>query len=331
MSSLDELRNQIKSALEQGTNVYTGIKVVKAVPATDVIKILKSGGLQGTSADEPQTVEELQGMTQAQINAVHPAFKNVIYASVLRSGAARDSNTPLDRFGNLTIVMKDSVLTRPNTTYTYYDTGDYLKAGMSNQIEFYKGELLTKSELIKAEQNSGFFNSEYMEVQIRSRVSLAEIEEIVFKTREPTTEERQLANRLGVPLVYKGIIFAGDIPAERAITPTQPIRPPAAVLPIPSVTSPLITPPQLPRFPDLPKTLPPINPPPALDPSDPMPPNRVPNFTEFKSFDAAEEWLKNGKDLEVNFPPTSFPPALENAANAGNSGIWHKGRRYTQF
>lgn len=69
----------------------------------------------------------------------------------------------------------------------------------------------------------------------------------------------------------------------------------------------------------------------GLEPSEPMPANRIPNFTEFKSFDAVEEWLRNGKDLEVNFSPKSFPPILENAANTGNSGIWHKGIRYSNF
>lgn len=329
MSSLDELRNQINSALNTGISVTTGLKVVKAVDEKTVIQILKSGGVLSAEEVLLSNPDDLKANYVRKITQGHPSFKNVIYATVAPSKQFREELDINKGYGRVNIIMKSSVLNRANTTYTLFDTGSFVEYLVANNqhIEFYKGSLLTESELIRHQEN----NAQFIELQIRGKVSLSEIEEIVYHDREPNEDERQVANLTGVPLVYKGVVVAGNIPAERAITPTQPIRPPAAVLPTPFVTSPLIAPPHLPDFPDLPKVLLPINPPEALEPSDPVPVGRIPNFTEFKSFDAAEEWLKNGKDLEVNFPPTSFPPALEDAANAGNSGIWHKGIRYSNF
>lgn len=168
---------------------------------------------------------------------------------------------------------------------------------------------------------------------------MSEIEEIIFYGRPPVTEERQLLESAKIPFRHKGVIYASNRPVEnqRNINPGVeiPILPPLdgliplplplpIPLPIPTVTSPLIEPAVLPDFQELPKVIKPSKTPPALEPTDPIPTDKIANFKDFKSVQDAYEWLKQGKPLEIDFHPSNLPIALGCAAHSSGSLIYSK-------
>ena len=327
MDELEELRRQIAGLLQGGTNTITGVKIIKAVDDIALLAILKSEGILTAEEVLINNPDSLKAKYMSKINEKHPAFRNVIYTGVTLASKTRDEQRVNDNYGRINLVLKDSVLQRPNTTFTYYDTGTFIQLlREGEQIEFFKNDLLTESELIKAESENRF-----LEVQIRGKISLEEIEEIVFLDREPTTEERSIADRYNIPLYHKGAIVASNIPSEEAITPDNPIRSVPEPLPLPSVQSPLVEPQKLPDFVELPKVLPAPTARPALKQTDPMPSDRIPNFKEFKNIDDACDWLEAGKEIEIDFDPAYAPPTLKFCADQGNVGLWYSGVRHSNF
>lgn len=327
MSDLDELRKEIQKILTEKTRCLTGVKIIKAVDDQALLSILKSGGILSAEEVLINNPDSLKAKYIVKLTEKHLAFKNVIYAGAIIASDTRNEQKVNNHYGRINLVLKDSVLKRPNTTFTYFDTGSYIKIlREGEQIELFKGDLLTESELLEAESQNRF-----LEVQIKGKISLEEIEEIVFLDREPIAEERDIADKFNIPLYYKGAIVASNLPTEEPVTPQKPIRDTPQALPPPTVQSPLVEPQKLPDFVELPKVLPPISVSKPLEPNDPMPVGRIPNFKEFKNRNSVCEWLSNGKDIEIDFSLANCPNFLKACAKNGKAGIWHKNIRYTDF
>lgn len=323
VDDLEDINKKLSNLINKGTSVISGVTVIKAVPTKAVIDILKSGGVLSAEEVLINNPKNLLAKMNAKENSMHPQTKNAIYASVYRTKGKLNTGNLNDIYGNSTVIIKNSVLSRPNTTYTYFDT---MNDRLANEhIDFYKGSLLTESEVIKA--NNELY-SNYIEVQIKSKVTLAEIEKIIINDRPPTTEEIELADRAGVVLEHKGAIVAGNLPKNyNALNNSGGDVLP--LLPTPTVSSPINNPPQLPDFTDIPR-LPsvPKNPTP-INPRDPKPIAGIPMFTDFPSHEAVAEYLRSGRDIEVLYEIKYLAPYFRDAARDGNAGVYSKGIRYT--
>lgn len=342
-SKLDQLKRQLSYDTAKNTSVISGFVLMKAVNNKTLISILKSDGILSAEEALLRNPDDIFASNQAKLNEIHPALKNVIYAAAIRKGYSEETGSSqpfeaLKNHGNVSIKLKDSVLNKPGTTYTYYDTGyEILTGRFEERVKFFKAELLTSSELIQGELTRDTFSEIdrgkffYSEVQIKSKISLAEIEEIEFHEELPIREERELAASAGIPIRYRGIILAANLSMKSQLAgynnlPEIPLDDTA--LPLPNVTSPLIEPTTLPDFQELPKALPPKKLVP-IEPSDSPPIGRIANYKDFKSIQDVQEWCYQGKDIEVDFTIHKLDPTTKFAIKQGGGGVWLLGVRYT--
>lgn len=118
---LDYQRN-IDIKLLEGTSVLSSFRLFKAVFENDLISILKTGGLVSSEGALIKNPDNLYAAYQRRVNEAHPALKNVIYVAATRLTSMEWINR-LGQYGSVVLLLKDSLLNQPNTTYSYFDSG----------------------------------------------------------------------------------------------------------------------------------------------------------------------------------------------------------------